>query len=104
MDLQLEGRTALVTGASMGIGHAIARSLAAEGVKMAVVARRENLLRELADEIAREQNPAPHLIVQDIMARDSAARIRDAALSALGHIDILINCAGGSRPLPLDAG
>jgi 3-oxoacyl-[acyl-carrier protein] reductase len=104
MDLQLEGRTALVTGASMGIGHAIARGLAAEGVKMAVVARRENLLRELADEIARGQNPAPHLIVQDIMARDSAARIRDAALTALDHIDILINCAGGSRPLPLDAG
>jgi 3-oxoacyl-[acyl-carrier protein] reductase len=88
----------------MGIGRAIARGLAAEGVKIAVVARRKNLLEELAGEIAREQNPAPHLIVQDIMAADSAARIRDAALTALGHVEILINCAGGSRPLPLDAG
>ena len=104
MDLQLEGRTALVTGASMGIGRAIALGLAAEGVKTAVVARRKNLLEELAGEIARAQNPAPHLIVQDIMAADSAAQIRDAALTALGHVDILINCAGGSRPLPLDAG
>ena len=104
MDLQLEGRTALVTGASMGIGRAIARGLAAEGVKTAVVARRKNLLEELAGEIAREQDPAPHLIVQDIMAADSATRIRDAALAALGHVEILINCAGGSRPLPLDAG
>lgn len=104
MDLQLEGRTALVTGASMGIGRAIALGLAAEGVKTAVVARRKNLLEELAGEIARAQNPAPHLIVQDIMAADSAARIRDAAVATLGHVDILINCAGGSRPLPLDAG
>jgi len=104
MDLQLQGRTALVTGASMGIGRAIARGLAAEGVKTAVVARRRNLLEELAAEIARAQNPAPHLIVQDIMAPDAAVRIRDAALAALGQVQILINCAGGSRPLPLDAG
>jgi|SRR5579864_1708471 len=104
MDLQLEGRTALVTGASMGIGRAIALGLAAEGVKTAVVARRKNLLEELAGEIARAQNAAPHLIVQDIMAADAATRIRDAALAALGHVEILINCAGGSRPLPLEAG
>jgi 3-oxoacyl-[acyl-carrier protein] reductase len=104
MDLQLEGRTALVTGASMGIGRAIARLLAREGVRLAVVARREPLLRELAAEIAREQDPAPALIVQDIMAEDAAERIRDRALEALGQVEILVNCAGGSRPLPLDAG
>jgi len=53
MDLQLHGKTALVTGASMGIGRAIARGLAAEGVKLAVVARRRPLLEELAEEIVR---------------------------------------------------
>jgi len=104
MDLQLEGRTALVTGASMGIGRAIARLLAREGVRIAIVARREPLLRELAAEIAREQNPEPSLIVQDIMAEDAAERIRDRALAALGKVEILVNCAGGSRPLPIDAG
>jgi 3-oxoacyl-[acyl-carrier protein] reductase len=103
MDLQLVGRTALVTGASMGIGRAIAKGLAAEGVQVAVVARRTHLLEELASEIERAQGPRPLLIVQDIMARDTAPRLRDAALLGLGHIDILVNCAGGSRPLSFDA-
>jgi len=104
MDLQLKGRTALVTGASMGIGRAIARMLAAEGVKVAAVARRSALLEELAAEIARAQDPAPALIVQDVMAPDAAQRIRDQAVAALGKVDILVNSAGGSRPLPVDAG
>jgi 3-oxoacyl-[acyl-carrier protein] reductase len=104
MDLRLRGRTALVTGASMGIGRAIARMLAGEGVKLAAVARRKPLLEELAGEIARAQDPAPALIVQDIMAPDAAERIRDQALQALGKVEILVNCAGGSRQLPLDAG
>jgi 3-oxoacyl-[acyl-carrier protein] reductase len=103
MDLQLKGRTAVVTGASMGIGRAIARGLAAEGVRLAVVARRQALLEELAGEIKAGGGTAPAIIVQDIMAADAAPRIRDAALAALGHVDILVNCAGGSRPLPLDA-
>ncbi len=103
MDLELKGKTALVTGASQGIGRAIARLLAREGVTLAVVARRKPLLEELASEIARNQDPAPALIVQDVMAEDSARRIRDQAIKALGHVDILINCAGGSRPLPVDA-
>jgi len=103
MDLQPFGKTALVTGASMGIGRAIAKGLAAEGVQVAVVARRTHLLEELASEIEQGQGPRPLLIVQDIMARDAAPRLRDAALAGLGHIDILVNCAGGSRPLPIDA-
>jgi len=103
MDLQLKGRTALVTGASMGIGRAIARLLAGEGVALAVVARRQALLKELAGEIAGKGHATPHLIVQDVMEADAASRIRDAALAALGPVDILVNCAGGSRQLPVDA-
>jgi len=103
MDLQLKGRTAVVTGASMGIGRAIARGLAAEGVRLAVVARRQALLEELAGEIKAAGGTAPAIIAQDIMAEDAAARIRDAALAALGRVEILVNCAGGSRPLPIDA-
>ncbi len=103
MDLGLQGKTALVTGASMGIGRAIAKGLAAEGVRVAAVARRMELLQALAREIAAERNPPPILIAQDILAEDAAARLRDTALDQLGRIDILVNCAGGSRPLPVDA-
>jgi 3-oxoacyl-[acyl-carrier protein] reductase len=104
LDLQLENRTALVTGASMGIGRGIALALAAEGARLAVVARRKTLLDELAGDIAAARRPPPALIVQDVMATDAAARIRDAAIAALGTVEILVNCAGGSRPLPIDAG
>ncbi len=103
MDLQLEGRGALVTGASTGIGRAIARGLAEEGVRLAVVARRKELLETLAAEIVQAKRPRPALIVQDILAQDAASRIREQALAALGQVDILINCAGGSRPLPVEA-
>jgi 3-oxoacyl-[acyl-carrier protein] reductase len=103
MDLQLRDKTALVTGASMGIGRAIAKGLAAEGVHVAVVARRTELLETLADEIASAGGKRPVLIRQDIMAEDTAARLTEAALAGLGHVDILVNNAGGSRVLPIDA-
>jgi 3-oxoacyl-[acyl-carrier protein] reductase len=104
VDLQLENRTALVTGASAGIGRAIALALTAEGVRLAVVARRKALLDRLASEIEAARRPPPAIIVQDIMAPDAPARIGDAAIGALGRVEILVNCAGGSRPLPVDAG
>ncbi|HYZ21067.1 MAG TPA: SDR family oxidoreductase [Rhodopila sp.] len=103
MDLQLRGKTALVTGASMGIGRAIAKMLAVEGVQVVAVARRQELMQQMADEAASAQHPRPILVQQDIMAHDAAARIADAAFAAVGHIDILVNNAGGSRPLPIDA-
>ena len=103
MDLQLSGKTALVTGASMGIGRAIARGLAAEGVKVAIVARRTELLETLADEIVAAGGPAPAILTLDIMAEDAAAKLAEGAIAALGPIDILVNNAGGSRVLAIDA-
>ncbi|HEU5294283.1 MAG TPA: SDR family oxidoreductase [Burkholderiaceae bacterium] len=97
MDLQLTGKTALVTGASVGIGRGIARALAAEGVRVALTARRVDKLRELADEIAAAGGPQPLCIEQDMLADDAAARIAQAAQAGLGHVDILVNNAGGSR-------
>jgi 3-oxoacyl-[acyl-carrier protein] reductase len=102
MDLQLHGKTALVTGASIGIGRGIARTLAGEGVRLALVARRSALLEEVSEEIAGAGGQRPVLIVQDLLAADAAERIGTAALAQLGHVDILVNNAGGSRPFKLD--
>ena len=62
MDLQLKDKTALVTGASQGIGHAVARGLAAEGVRVCVAARRRPLLDALAQEITAAGGIIPAII------------------------------------------
>lgn len=97
MDLQLKGKTALVTGASVGIGHGIARALAAEGVHLAVSARRTDKLRELSALIVNAGGIEPVLLEADLYADDAAASLARAAQAGLGHVDILVNNAGGSR-------
>jgi 3-oxoacyl-[acyl-carrier protein] reductase len=80
----------------MGIGRAIAKGLAAEGVHVAVVARRTGLLPTQADEIVAAGGKRPALSRQDLMAEDAAACLREAALSAPGKVDVLVNNAGDS--------
>jgi len=99
MELGIQGRTALVTGASMGIGRGIATALAREGVKLAMVARRRNLLEELESELKTKLV----IIEQDFLQPGAAQRIAEKALAGLGSIDILINNAGGSRKFTLDS-
>ena len=103
MDLQLADKTALVTGASVGIGRGIALALAREGVRLSVVARRGELLETLAGEIVAAGGHRPVLIVEDLMAEGSPERIAETALAGLGAVDILANNAGGSRPFKMDA-
>ena len=98
MDLQLKDKAALVTGASMGIGRAIAKGLAAEGARVAVAARRRELLDTLADEITAAGGAKPAIIVIDVVPEGAPKRLAEAARDALGHVDILINSAGGSQP------
>lgn len=103
MDLQLNDKTALVTGASQGIGRAIAIALAAEGVQTCIAARRQNLLDELAAEITAAGGKTPHIVVIDITKPDAPTRLAQAAVQAMGKIDILINSAGGSQgPIHVD--
>jgi len=97
MDLQLQGRTALVTGASVGIGRGIALALAAEGVRLALTARRLDRLREVAAEIVAAGGAEPVLFEQDMLAQDASSRIAQRAVQGLGRVDILVNNAGGSR-------
>jgi 3-oxoacyl-[acyl-carrier protein] reductase len=103
MDLQLAGKTALVTGASRGIGRAIALTLALEGVKVAIAARRVNLLEDLAREIATERGPEPLILETDLCQEGSAEKLAQSAEAALRRVDILVNAAGGSRPFPFEA-
>ena len=98
MDLQLTGKVALVTGASAGIGRTVARLLAEEGCRVAILARRRHLLDQLAAELPASAEPL--VIVEDITGPAAAPRIRDALLGRFGRCDILVNNAGGSRPQP----
>ncbi len=99
MDLGIAGKTALVTGASAGIGRGIALALAVEGVRLAVTARRRERLEALEKEIGAKLV----IIEQDFMQPGAPQAIASAALAALGSVDILVNNAGGSRPFKLDA-
>jgi 3-oxoacyl-[acyl-carrier protein] reductase len=98
VNLEISGKTALVTGASAGIGRQIAKSLAAEGVKLAVAARRRKLLETLEQEIGAKLT----IIECDFMKEDAPKTIADAALAGLGSVDILVNNAGGSRKFDLN--
>ena len=104
MDLQLTGKAALVTGASIGIGRGIALALAREGTGLALVARRADLLEEVAAEIVAGGGKRPTLIVEDLLQESAPERIAAAALDGLAAVDILVNNAGGSRPFKLDTG
>jgi 3-oxoacyl-[acyl-carrier protein] reductase len=103
MELDLKAKTALVTGASIGIGRGIALALAREGVRLAIMARRRELLEEVAIEIAASRGGRPVLIVEDFMQEGAPERIAKTALDGLEAVDILVNNAGGSRPFKLDA-
>ena len=99
MDLGLAGKTALVTGASAGIGRGIALALAAEGVRLAVMARR----RERLESLVQDARAKVVIIECDFMLPEAPQRIAEAALAGLGGVDILVNNAGGSRAFKLDA-
>ena len=103
MDLQISGRTGLVTGASSGIGRGTALALGKEGVRLALVARRRQLLEEAADQIVGQGGAAPVIVDCDLMRADAPDEIAGRALEGLGTVEILVNSAGGSRPFGLDA-
>lgn len=103
MELLLGGKTALVTGASSGIGRGIAYALAAEGARLAITARRRERLEEVASEIVARGGHRPVVIEQDFMREDAPQRIAESALAGLGAVQILVNNAGGSRAFKMQA-
>jgi len=103
MNLDLKGRSALVTGASSGIGRAIALELGGEGVALAITGRREKNLQEVADQITAMGTPKPVVIIHDALDEHYVAAVARKALGALGKVEILVNNAGGSRAFGKDA-
>lgn len=93
MDLGLQGKRALVVGASRGIGKAIAQELAREGARVCLCARGAEAL----EAAAREVGAGAATVVADVATPEGAASAVDAAISALGGLDVLVNNAGGSH-------
>ncbi len=96
MDLQLKGKTALVTGGSEGIGKGIARALAREGVDVAVCARRKDKLDQAAAEIAKETGRKVIAIPADLTKDADAKNFVEQGHRALGRVDIMVNNAGSA--------
>jgi 3-oxoacyl-[acyl-carrier protein] reductase len=103
MDLELKGKIAVVTGASVGLGREIAKVLATEGAQTVVTARRASLLATLQAEIEKSGGARPLAVPLDLYTAEAPARLRDAAVGEFGRVDILVNNAGGSRPIAWDA-
>jgi NAD(P)-dependent dehydrogenase (short-subunit alcohol dehydrogenase family) len=106
MDLQLNGKKAIVTGGSAGMGKAIGRQLAREGCDVAIGARTEGPLRMAASEIAQETGRKIVPLVVDTLDGEAIQRFVRQAAEALGGIHILANCAarvGGAIPDSMDA-
>ncbi|TMA83572.1 MAG: SDR family oxidoreductase [Deltaproteobacteria bacterium] len=105
MDLQLQGKKAIVSGGSRGMGKAIARQLAREGCDVAIGARTEGMLREAAAEITQETGRMIVPLVLDTLSGESIKAFVRRAAEALGGVHILANCAarvGGTIPDNMD--
>jgi 3-oxoacyl-[acyl-carrier protein] reductase len=96
MDLGLDERVCVVTGASRGIGMAVSSRLVAEGARVLMVARDEERLREAAEDLGAEW------LAADVTDPDCASRIIATASEQLGRLDVLVNNAGTSRNVALD--
>jgi 3-oxoacyl-[acyl-carrier protein] reductase len=98
----LSDKSVLVTGASRGIGRAIALEAAREGADLALVARSEPDLRAVADEVGHLGRRAL-VVVADVRRPEEARRAVAQAIDGLGHVDVLVNCAGtGIGPVPVE--
>jgi 3-oxoacyl-[acyl-carrier protein] reductase len=93
MDLQLQTKTALVTGSTAGIGESIAKAFAREGVRVVIHGRKADAAKRVTAEIL-ENGGEVRSVIGDLADDEQAAQVAKAAKEAFGHIDILINNAG----------
>src|SRR5690348_18047758 len=101
MDLDLTGRHALVCGASQGIGRACAIELAEMGADVTLLARREDVLRQLVAELPRTHGAQKHGFIAADSGDTERLRAQAEALGAGGPVHILVNNSGGPPPGPV---
>ena len=93
MELQLNNKVAIITGASRGIGCAIAQTLSSEGMRLVIAARSEALLNE----VAQSCNNEVFAVALDLGEPDAPQKLIDSALQKFGQIDVLVNNAGATK-------
>ncbi len=98
----LDGRVALVTGGSRGIGKAIARGFAEAGATVILVSRNEAELGRAAAEIEQATGARVASVAADMSRRDDVKSLAVKALALFGRVDVLLNNAGGNKPQPID--
>ena len=97
MDLGLSGKVAIVTGGSEGLGRATAQSLAREGVRVVICARRAEVLQRTADELAEDTGGELLPVTADVSRASDVERVIKSTIERFGRLDILVNNAGTSR-------
>ncbi len=102
MDCRMDGRVALITGSSRGLGRAMALEFAASGAHVCIVARREDVLDQTREEVEAAGQGKVCACSADVGKADEIQRLIATAEKALGPVDILVNNAGASRRMPFE--
>src|SRR5688572_23556586 len=104
MDLGLQGKVAIVTGASEGIGKATATSLAREGARVAICARRQDVLDRAAEEIRADSGSKDVLpVAADVSTPEQIEALFQLVIETWGGVDIVVNNAGSAAGNRFDA-
>ncbi|MEE8443376.1 MAG: SDR family oxidoreductase [Dehalococcoidia bacterium] len=103
MDLGLKEKVAIITGASEGIGKAAAASMAQEGARVVICARRKDVLDKAAEEIRRETGGTVLAVQADVADPSDIERVVNSTVEAFGRLDILVNNAGTSAAGPFES-
>lgn len=102
MSLDLKGKTAIITGASRGIGKAIAQTCAGLGINLSIAARNEGPLNETAEELRKKYKVEVLAIATDVTKLEDLENLVNKTKEKFGNIDILINNAGVSSQYPFE--
>jgi NAD(P)-dependent dehydrogenase (short-subunit alcohol dehydrogenase family) len=102
MDVRLDGRSAIITGASKGLGLAMAKEFAASGADVAILARRPDVLEEAKSIVTATATGRVATFSCDVGKADDIMRTYEAVMATFGKVDIMVNNAGISRAMPFD--